>query len=148
MTVTLAMTVTLTTGAGVSVAKSFQYIVLPANLRLSLGEGPYEVGGNLPVVVTNVGGGVTGYGGQVFLRDSSARLVTWGSSGGTLGAGEGDTYGLSLPSDLADGLYTLRANYVAHATGQAVSLDRIVAVTDFDVPEPGRLADVFSGEAP
>ncbi|MCP4224838.1 MAG: hypothetical protein GY773_15995, partial [Actinomycetia bacterium] len=27
-------------------------------------------------------------------------------------------------------------------------LDRIVQVTDFEVPEPGRLADVFSGEAP
>jgi len=27
-------------------------------------------------------------------------------------------------------------------------LDRIEQVTDFEVPEPGRLADVFSGEAP
>ncbi|HEY9174431.1 MAG TPA: carboxypeptidase-like regulatory domain-containing protein, partial [Verrucomicrobiae bacterium] len=37
-------------------------------------------------------------------------------------------YPLALPSDLADGLYILKATYYAHSTGQRVGLTRIVAV--------------------
>ncbi len=122
------MTVTLTTEVGSSAAKCFQYIILPANLRLSLGTGPYHAGGTLPVVLTNVGGGGTDYTGQVLLRDGSGRLVSWGSTAGTLCSGKADTYPLSLPSDLAEGLYTLRASYTAHPTGQQARLTRIVAV--------------------
>ncbi|MBN1889247.1 MAG: carboxypeptidase regulatory-like domain-containing protein [Thermoflexales bacterium] len=128
MTVSVIVT-GLANGAGPSSARLFQYIVLPARLRLSLPPGSgLQAGGRLPLQVTNVGGGLSAYAGQLFLRDSSGRVIAWGAAAGSLDSGEADTYELALPSDLREGLYNLGATYVAHATGQQVSLNRLVAI--------------------
>jgi len=121
-------TVTLTTNAGTSSAKTFPYIILPADLRLSLDDVAYAVGGALPVRLTNLGGGQTAYSGQILLRDSDGRLAAVGIASGLIGSGATALYPLALPSDLADGLYILKATYYAHSTGQRVGLTRIVAV--------------------
>ncbi len=121
-------TVTLATGAGVASSKAFQYIILPADLRLSLNDGDYAVGGALPLRLTNIGGGQTAYSGQLLLRDGDGRLVAVGMTSGVLGSGAAATYPLALPDDLADGLYTLKATYYAHSTGQRVALTRIIAI--------------------
>ncbi len=121
-------TVTLTTGAGASSAKAFQYIILPADLRLSLDNAAYTVGGALPVRLTNIGGGQTAYSGQLLLRDGDGRLAAVGITSGIIGSGATTSYPLALPDDLANGLYTLKATYYAHSTGQRVELTRIIAV--------------------
>ncbi len=123
------ITVSLTTSTGVTATRGFHYIILPPELRVSLGDGPYRVGDALPVIIANIGGGFTDYGAVAILRDDTGKLVALDTDIGGLGSGEEHTFAFPVPADLKDGLYSLRVYANPYAiTGGNVTYERIIAV--------------------
>jgi hypothetical protein len=112
-----------------SITKTFDFYVPESKLELSAPSGTYSAGDNIPVTVSNTGGGGTNYELNATLTDTKGIVVSNQILTGAILAKEAKAHNVAIPSGALSDQYILRLSIKDKMTNKITSLNTTLSVT-------------------
>ena len=112
-----------------SITKAFDFYVPESKLELSGQSGAYSAGDNIPIILSNTGGGGTNYELNVTFTDTKGIVVSNQILSGTISAKETKAHNVSIPSGIVSGQYILKLTIKDTTTNKITSLNSTLSVT-------------------
>src|SRR3989304_3592560 len=121
-------TLIVTLGAAY-ITKTFDFYMPESKLELSAQSGTYSAGDNIPITVSNTGGGCTNYELNATFTDTKGIMVSNQIFTETISAKETKAHNVSIPSGTVSGQYILKLTIKNTTTNKITSLNTTLSVT-------------------